>query len=311
VREVGCPGASIDELDATLEPTAGSPHTMGTMRNCVGSVRLRSWSHVGSLLALVAVAACATGSPASDADGLNPPARTGTTVRDAGAPADDASTGTSSGSGLNAGSDDASGTPGTVDDDATVQSDADNIIGGDDAGDDAAGDDAATPPVEASTPPAYACVTTLASPLPVCDSSHQYCLCTTDTQCNSSGLSSGGCHSGKCAGGGHCSGGQFADSAGCSVVNPTCNIGQCPTGTKCEGGPTSGWNSNSKKNLCGTSLQCCWCTSDSACPVSGKCINDSTQNNCDGAGPCTGSGTNFDGMHCELASPGIPMCSMQ
>jgi hypothetical protein len=45
--------------------------------------------------------------------------------------------------------------------------------------------------------------------------------------------------------------------------------------------------------------------------VSGKCINDPTQNQCNGAGPCTGSGTSFDGMHCQLTSPGIPMCSMQ
>ena len=43
--------------------------------------------------------------------------------------------------------------------------------------------------------------------------------------------------------------------------------------------------------------------------VSGKCINDATKKQCDGQGPCTGSGTDWDGMHCQLASPGIPKCS--
>ncbi len=288
------------------------------MKNCVASVRDHARGHVWSLLAVVAVLgpACATGD-SSAGDGLVPKGN-GSTVRDASLSAGDASSsggsgsGGSGGSGLNSGSDDASGTT-TGGDDATLQSDVDNVINGDDAsGDDASGDDGGSVvvPDEAAAPPTYACVTTLAMPLPVCDSSHDYCLCTKDAQCNSNGLSNGGCKSGKCASG-QCSGGQYVDSAGCSVVGPTCNIGQCPSGTKCEGGPSSGWNSNSKKSLCGTSFQCCWCTSDSACPVSGKCINDSTQNNCGGAGPCTGSGTNFDGMHCELASPGIPMCSMQ
>ena len=40
--------------------------------------------------------------------------------------------------------------------------------------------------------------------------------------------------------------------------------------------------------------------------MTGKCINDSTQKQCDGKGPCTGSGTSWDGMHCQLADPGIP-----
>ena len=43
----------------------------------------------------------------------------------------------------------------------------------------------------------YACTTTLPSPAPVCDSKHQYCLCTSNTQCNSNGLNvvnNGGCH---------------------------------------------------------------------------------------------------------------------
>jgi hypothetical protein len=265
------------------------------------------------MLAVVAILgpACATGD-SSVGENLGPQG-SGSTPHDASVSGGDSSSsgGSSSGTGLNNG-DDGSGTTTPGGDDATVvQSDADNIITDDASGDDGAGDDggAVTTPGEAAAPPGYACVTTLASPLPVCDSSHDYCLCTQDAQCNSHGLSSGGCHSGKCSAG-KCSGGQFADSAGCSVVEPTCNINKCPGGTTCEGGPTSGWNANSKKSLCGTSLQCCWCTSDSACPVSGKCINDSTQNNCNGAGPCTGSGTSFDGMHCELASPGIPMCSM-
>jgi hypothetical protein len=210
---------------------------------------------------------------------------------------------------LNSGSDDATTvTPGG--DDATVGDDgSDNIIT-----DDASGDDGASPasPPDASGPASYACVTTLGAPAPVCDSAHKYCLCTQDAQCNSNGAKNGGCKSGKCSGS-QCSGGNYADIAGCTVVQPTCNLSQnaCPSGTTCEGGPQSGWNKSADRNLCGTSLQCCWCTSDSACPVSGKCINDATQNQCNGAGPCTGSGTNVDGMHCQLGSPGIPMCSTQ
>jgi hypothetical protein len=152
---------------------------------------------------------------------------------------------------------------------------------------------------------AFVCVTSLAH-APVCDSSHHYCLCTDDSDCNSDGLNvvaNGGCNSGHC-GGGQCSGGQNTDSVGCAVVAITCNLGGtqgCPAKTVCEvnhGG-------------CGGSAQCCWCTSDSACPVSGKCVNDPTQNQCNGQGPCTGSGTSYDGMHCQLGSPGIPLCATQ
>jgi hypothetical protein len=291
------------------------------MKNCAvsGMDPARSYFASFAVFATLVASACATGdSSATDVDlGTTPAGKTGTT-NDASVPTGTSSSGSggssggSSGAGLNSDDGDAGGT--TAGDDVEVESGGENIITDDASGDDGAGggagDDGSSgpPPMEASVPPTYACVTTLAS-APVCDSSHTYCLCTADTQCNSHGLNNGGCNSGKCSGG-HCSGGNFADSAGCSVVNPTCNIGQCPSGTKCEGGPTSGWNKTSDKNLCGTSLQCCWCTSDSACPVSGKCINDATQNQCNGAGPCTGSGTNFDGMHCELASPGIPMCSM-
>jgi hypothetical protein len=153
----------------------------------------------------------------------------------------------------------------------------------------------------------YACVTTL-SPAPVCDSKHQYCLCTKDSQCNSGGTNignPGGCNqSNRCSPQSNCTGGQFKDSAGCSVVAPFCNLGgnnACPTNTACE----------VNHGDCGGSIQCCWCTSDTGCPVSGKCVNDPTQNQCSGKGPCTGTGTNFDGMHCELASPGIPMCTSQ
>ena len=287
------------------------------MKNCVVSSRERARSHVGLLVALVALvaSACATGDSSADKSGFGTQTRSTGTVGDASVAHDAASSGSSSGSGLNNGSDDGGGAT-SGGDDATSGDDGsgDDALGDDALGDDAAGGDDAsgsgsTSDDASSSSPSYACVTTLAAPLPVCDSAHDYCLCTQDTQCNSSGLNGGGCHSGKCSGGAKCSGGQFSDSAGCSVVDATCNINKCPTGTKCEGGPTSGWNKSSDKNLCGTSLQCCWCTSDSACPVSGKCINDATQNQCNGAGPCTGSGTSFDGMHCQLASPGIPMCS--
>jgi hypothetical protein len=151
---------------------------------------------------------------------------------------------------------------------------------------------------------AFACATSLAD-APVCDAKHDYCLCTDDSECNSNGLdvvNNGGCNSGQCTG--TCKGGQFTDSAGCSIVAPTCNVGGtqgCPAKTVCEvnhGG-------------CGGSAQCCWCTSDSACPVSMKCVNDPTQNQCSGQGPCTGSGSSYDGMHCQLASPGIPLCTTQ
>jgi hypothetical protein len=155
--------------------------------------------------------------------------------------------------------------------------------------------------------PMYACVTTLPAPAPVCDSKHQSCLCTDNSQCNSNGLNvvnNGGCNSKHCPGTGKCNGGQFVDSAGCSVVAPTCNLGGnqgCPAKTTCEvnhGG-------------CGGAVQCCWCTSDAACPVGGKCVNDPTQKQCDGQGPCSGSGSSFDGMHCQLGSPGIPLCTTQ
>jgi hypothetical protein len=200
------------------------------------------------------------------------------------------------------------GDSGAAGDDASA---GDDVAAGDDAagddsaaGDDApAGEDSAAPPA----PPTYVCTTTLPAPSPVCDSKHQYCLCTDDSQCNSSGLdvvNNGGCNSRHCAGSGKCTGGQFTDSAGCSVVAPTCNLGGnqgCPAQTACEvnhGG-------------CGGSAQCCWCTSDAACPVGGKCVDDPTQKQCMGMGPCTGSGSDYDGMHCQLASPGIPMCTTQ
>jgi hypothetical protein len=156
----------------------------------------------------------------------------------------------------------------------------------------------------ATSTSAYTCTTSLTH-APVCDSSHHYCLCTDDSDCNSNGLNvvnNGGCNSGQCSG--KCGGGPFTDSAGCSIVAPTCNVGGsqgCPAKTVCEvnhGG-------------CGGAAQCCWCTSDSACPLSGKCVNDPTQNQCDGQGPCTGSGSNYDGMHCQLAAPGIPLCAAQ
>jgi hypothetical protein len=287
------------------------------MKNCAAPRHGQATSLVGWLVGVVAVvaSACANGGSSADNPGFGPQTGSGGSGRDAAASASGSSS--SGGGGSNGGSDDGGGTP-QGGDDATASDDGSGDEGaGDDAAGDAAGDDGAATDsgtggddAPSSAPPSYACVTTLASPLPVCDSAHDYCLCTQDTQCNSHGLNGGGCHSGKCSGA-DCSGGQISDSAGCSVVGTTCNINKCPTGTTCEGGPTSGWNKNSDKDLCGTSLQCCWCTSDSACPVSGKCINDSTKNQCSGAGPCTGSGTDFDGMHCQLASPGIPMCSTQ
>ncbi|HTB73789.1 MAG TPA: hypothetical protein VK762_11125 [Polyangiaceae bacterium] len=289
------------------------------MKNCgvSGSGHARMYLGPFAALAMLVVSACATGdSSATDLGTGTTPAPGGSTRSDASVPTGGTGSSSGGGSGLNTAVDEAGAPAG---DDATLESGGENIITDDVSGDDSTGDDGASsvspgddgaagpPPMEASTPPSYACVTTLAS-APVCDSAHKYCLCTADTQCNSHGLNNGGCNSGKCSGG-HCSGGNFADSAGCSVVDPVCNINHCPSGTACEGGPTSGWNKSSNKSLCGTALQCCWCTSDSACPVSGKCINDATQNQCSGAGPCTGSGTDFDGMHCQLASPGIPMCS--
>jgi hypothetical protein len=150
----------------------------------------------------------------------------------------------------------------------------------------------------------YACVTPL-TPAPVCDTAHDYCLCTKDAQCNSGGTNvgnKGGCNSGQCASAASCTGGPFKDNAGCSVLGALCNLGganACPTNTTCE----------VNHGQCGGSIQCCWCTSDTGCPVSGKCINDATETQCNGKGPCTGTGTNWDGMHCQLASPGVPMCS--
>ena len=150
-------------------------------------------------------------------------------------------------------------------------------------------------------------MTTL-SPAPSCDSKHDYCVCNKDSQCNSAGTNAGamgGCSNQGNAGctQANCTGGQAKDSAGCSIVGPFCNLPnsnlQCPANTTCE----------INHGNCGGQAQCCWCTSDSGCPVSGKCITDPTQNQCSGKGPCTGTGTSWDGMHCQLTSPGIPMCS--
>jgi hypothetical protein len=153
------------------------------------------------------------------------------------------------------------------------------------------------------------------APLPLCDPNHKYCLCIKDTECNSSGLSNGGCYAGDCDAG--CTSLLNIDSTGCGAVLPTCNLNPslCPANTVCE----FGGNWNTRMDLCGNSYQCCWCTSDNGCPVSHKCINDLNDagvgaNNCAGTGkgPCTGKGTNWDGMHCQLTDPGgsgIPMCA--
>jgi hypothetical protein len=184
--------------------------------------------------------------------------------------------------------------------------DADDDDADDGSSDDASSHDAGTSPQD-SGKPAYTCNTGL-SPAPVCDTQHHYCLCTADAECNSASLTvgqnKGGCNSGKCAAG-KCTGNQNKDSAGCAIVGPVCNLpGQnnaCPSGTACE----------MNHGNCGGAVQCCWCTSDSACPVSGKCINDPTTKQCgDGGAACTGTGTDWDGMHCALAAPGLPLCSM-
>jgi hypothetical protein len=194
-------------------------------------------------------------------------------------------------------------TPATGDDGSSTTMD-DGSSSADDGGTGSTCQAGSCPPEGGTTP---TCVTTLPAPKPVCDSKEQYCVCTADSQCNSNGLNvvnNGGCNSRKCSGAGPCTGGQNVDSAGCSIVGPTCNLGGnqgCPAKTTCEinhGG-------------CGGQFQCCWCTGDAACGVSGKCVNDTTEKQCAGLGPCTGSGTEYDGMHCELVSPGIPMCTLQ
>jgi hypothetical protein len=250
----------------------------------------------------ILVGACATAG-SGDLDFAKGTGGNTSHASDASAGSSGSSAGDDSGTGMGTGDD-----GGSAGDDVSTGDDvsaSDDATAGDDsaAGDDAAGgDDSAAP-----APPTYVCTTTLPAPSPVCDSKHQYCLCTDDSQCNSSGMdvvNKGGCNSRHCSGSGKCTGGQFTDSAGCSVVAPTCNLGGnqgCPAKTACEvnhGG-------------CGGSAQCCWCTSDAACPVGGKCVDDPTQKQCTGMGPCTGSGSDYDGMHCQLASPGIPMCTMQ
>jgi hypothetical protein len=101
------------------------------------------------------------------------------------------------------------------------------------------------------------------------------------------------------------------DNTGCEAVYAYCNLNpsMCPPNTVCEG-TTPAWSGD--PSPCGGSTQCCWCTSDGACPVTRKCINDSSLHNCNGHGPCTGvdnGNKNFDAMHCQLTSPGIPMCA--
>ncbi|HTB74720.1 MAG TPA: hypothetical protein VK762_15830 [Polyangiaceae bacterium] len=218
-----------------------------------------------------------------------------------------------SGPAASSGDDQGAGSSGDVaasGDDVTVAGDDATVVADDAAGDDSSGDDGAVSACAtncAAPTPTYVCTTTLPAPSPVCDSKHKYCLCTSNAECNSNGLNvvnNGGCNSKHCSGSGTCTGGQFVDSAGCSVVAPTCNLGGnqgCPAKTTCE----------VNHGDCGGSAQCCWCTSDSACPVGGKCVNDATQKQCDGQGPCSGSGTDYDGMHCQLASPGIPLCAAQ
>jgi hypothetical protein len=152
----------------------------------------------------------------------------------------------------------------------------------------------------------YACVTTL-SPAPVCNQAHDLCLCTRDAQCNSAGLDiagvKGGCNSGHCNPQSDCTGAQAVDSAGCSIVGPFCNSNianqACPANTTCE----------MDQAECGGQNQCCWCTSDTGCPVSHACVNDSSKHQC--TGTCSGTGTSYDGMHCQLVSPGIPLCTAQ
>jgi hypothetical protein len=264
---------------------------------------------------LVVGAACARAGSTTDGDTgsggtSSSGGGSGASGGDAGHPASSgagSSSGSAAGSSSGAASDD--GSVGTGTDDA---SDDSGDGASDDSGEDGAASDASSSGSSGASgssgssgaPPTYTCVTGL-SPAPVCDSKHTNCLCTADADCNSGGTNignKGGCHSGHCAGGA-CTGGQFTDSAGCSIVGAFCNLGNanaCPTGTTCE----------ENHGQCGGSVQCCWCTSDSACPVSCKCINDGAQKQC-GSGTCTGTGTSWDGMHCQLTSPGIPMCSMQ
>lgn len=233
-----------------------------------------------------------------------------------------ASSGTSGGSGAGANGVDAasstgsSGASGSSGEPGSTGSSGQGGAGaGDDAttGDDSAASDAgddANDLSDAAATGAYVCQTAL-TPAPVCDQKHAYCLCTKDDECNSKGTNlgnPGGCHGQQCTGFGNCTGGQVADSAGCGIVGTLCNLpgalNACPTGTACE------TNQQAQRANCGGANQCCWCTSDSACPVSGKCVDDPAVKQCGDAGSgCTGTGTNWDGMHCELASPGIPMCT--
>jgi hypothetical protein len=277
--------------------------------------RVSKATAVFAIHVLVVGAACARAGSTTDGE-----TGSGSTSSSGGAPGGDAGHGASSGaSGAGSSSGDVAGSSsGAVSDDGSAGTDDASDDASDDSGDDASGDDAASDASgsgssgassgssgSSGASPTYTCVTGL-SPAPVCDSKHTNCLCTADAECNSGGTNvgnKGGCNSGHCAGGA-CTGGPFTDSAGCSVVGAFCNLSNandaCPTGTTCE----------ENHGQCGGSAQCCWCTSDSACPVSGKCINDATQKQC-GSGTCTGTGTSWDGMHCQLASPGIPMCSMK
>jgi hypothetical protein len=141
----------------------------------------------------------------------------------------------------------------------------------------------------------------------VCNQAHDFCLCTSDAQCNSAGLDiasiKGGCNSGHCNPQSDCTGAQAVDSAGCSIVGPFCNSNianqACPANTTCE----------MDQAECGGQNQCCWCTSDTGCPVSHACVNDTSKKQC--TGTCSGTGTSYDGMHCQLVSPGIPLCTAQ
>lgn len=295
------------------------------MRGHRGVAEGECWG--GIAIASALAAACANGGATNDFGSPSGSQPTGS-QSDASVTANNGSSGggssssgsSSGGSSVEAGDDGAAGGATDSGDDSNSSADsADDGGQGDDGGDDGGGSSGSSGGSSSSSSgsgsssgaPTYACVTSL-SPAPVCDSAHDYCLCTENTQCNSNGLNvvnNGGCKSGHC-GSGTCTGGQVVDKAGCSVVGPTCNVGgnqACPAKTVCAGGPASGYNTHA--DLCGGQLQCCWCTSDSACSVSGKCIDDSTAHQC--TGTCTGSGTDWDGMHCQLTKPGIPMCETE
>ena len=126
----------------------------------------------------------------------------------------------------------------------------------------------------------------------LCAATGQSCVCAKDSDCSAGAgkcVSSGACTTGPCTGSG------AADGFNCQLGNP--GIPSSPT-------VAAGYTFAPGEGVPNTGYTKCLCTSDAECGESGsgKCINDATQNQCTGLGPCTGSGTADPATNCQEVS---------